>query len=208
MSEHDISHPVFAAVYDHLPDEPVMGPQREYLTAGLCGRVLDLGAGTGETFPYLKAADGPLEVHAVEPDPHMRRRAERRARAVGVAVDLRDARAESLPYPDDSFDAVLASVVFCTIEDPERALREVARVLVPGGEFRFVEHVRGDGWRASVQDGLTPLWKRAAGGCHLDRDTVALFTGDEAFSVLELERVDAGVFPAAPFVRGRLERRR
>ncbi|WP_276254445.1 class I SAM-dependent methyltransferase [Halomontanus rarus] len=208
----EISHPVFAALYDRLPGDQMLEPHHEYLAADLSGRVLDLGAGTGALFPtVLEAVEGgtrELEYHAVEPDPHMRRRAERRAADLGLAVDVRDGCAEALPYPDDAFEYVLASVVFCTIEDPDAALEEVARVLKPGGEFRFVEHVHADGWRATAQDVLNPLWERAAGGCQLNRETLERFVGHEAFDVLEVERLSLGVFPATPFVRGRLQRRR
>ncbi|QLK26992.1 class I SAM-dependent methyltransferase [Natrinema zhouii] len=205
-----ISHPAFAALYDRfMPDRFLIGPHREYLAADLSGRVLDIGAGNGVMIPYIAAAgDDDLEYHAIEPDPNMRRRAAREARGTDLEVHLRGDRAESLPYADDSFDAVLSSLVFCTIADPERALEEVARVLRPDGELRFLEHVRNDGWRARAQDRLNPVWKRAAGGCQLNRETVDRFVGHNAFGVLEVERVGVGVFPVTPIVRGRLRRRR
>lgn len=216
--DEEISHPVFAAVYDAiLPlEERFVGDHRAYLAADLSGRVLDLGAGSGATFPYVTdavdgrgaTADDDLEYHAVEPDPHMRRRAAERARELEFPVDLRAGRAESLPYPDDSFDVVLAAVVFCTIADPDAAIDEVARVLRPGGEFRFFEHVHGDGLRARIQTAITPLWKRAGGGCRLTRDSVERFVGHDAFDVIEVERTDVDLFPVDPFVRGRLRRRR
>ena len=212
MADCDHQHPtksgLFAALYDRLPDRFLIGPHREYLAADLSGPVLDLGAGTGAMFPYAaEATDGDLEYHAIEPDPKMRHRAAGTAADVDVAVHLRDARGENLPYADDSFDVVFSSLVFCTIPAFDEALDEVARVLRPGGELRFLEHVRNDGWRARVQDVLTPLWARAAGGCQLNRETVARFVGHDAFEVLEVERANVGVFPATPIVRGRLRRR-
>src|SRR6056297_3239918 len=207
-SGHAIDSDVLAALYDRLPDRFLVGPHREYLAADLSGNVLDLGAGTGAMFPYVDdVADGDLEYHAIEPDPKMRRRATRKAEAADVQVHLRDARGESLPYADNSFDTVLSSLVFCTIPGFNAALDEVARVLRPGGELRFLEHVRNDGWRARAQDALTPLWSRAAGGCQLNRATVARFVADDAFEVLDVERANVGVFPATPIVRGRLRRR-
>jgi SAM-dependent methyltransferase len=200
----EISHPLFAAVYDPLvPEERLFAPHREYLAAGLTGTVLDLGAGTGASFPHLRGT----ELHAIEPDPHMRRRAARRARELGIAVEIRGDRAEDLSYGDATFDAVLAAVVFCTVDDPDRALAEVARVLRPGGEFRFFEHVRDDGWRARLQTAVEPAWTRLVGGCHLTRDTVAAVVGHDAFDVIEIERVESGITPVRPFVRGRLRRR-
>lgn len=207
---HEIAHPRFAALYDLLPQGVLFEPHREYLARELSGRVLEIGAGNGAMFPFVAdAADASdLEYHAIEPDPHMRRRAAETAQETGLAVDLRDARAESLPYPDDVFDAVLSGMVFCTVQDPDAALAEIARVLRPGGEFRFLEHVHADGWRGTGQNLLNPLWERAAGGCQLNRETVDLFVAHEDFAVAEIERVPFGIFPATPFVRGTLHRRR
>lgn len=208
-THHEIAHPYFAALYDLLPQSFLLAPHREYLAADLTGRVLELGCGTGEMFSFVRdgAADD-LEYHAIEPDPHMRTRAASTAREVGLPVDLRDARAESLPYPDDSFDAVVSGMVFCTIQEPDAALEEVARVLKPGGEFRFLEHVRADGWRARGQRLLNPLWKRVAGGCQLTRETVPRFVCQGALETVEIDRLAFGIFPATPFVRGTLRRRR
>jgi len=209
MGERRIDHPLFAALYDRcMPDRLLVGPHREYLADGLSGRVLDLGAGTGAMIPYLEAGGDDPEYHGIEPDPNMRRRAAATADRSALSTHLRDDRAESLPYVDDAVDTVLSSLVFCTFADPDAALDEVARVLRPGGELRFLEHVRNDGWRARVQERLNPLWERAAGGCRLDRETVERFVGHDAFDVLEIERTRIGVFPATPIVRGRLRRRR
>ncbi|WP_049921509.1 class I SAM-dependent methyltransferase [Halopiger djelfimassiliensis] len=209
-SEPTVSHPLFAAVYDRwLPEPPSMKPHRTYLARNLSGRVLELGIGNGAMVPFVAAnADDGLEYHAIEPDPHMRKRAHRAARKNDVPVRLRDARAESLPYPDDAFDIVVSAVVFCTVQDPDAAIDEVARVLKPDGEFRFLEHVHADGWRGTGQDLLNPLWERAAGGCQLTRKTVERFVEHDAFAVEEIERVSFGIFPVTPVVRGTLRRRR
>jgi len=207
-----LGHRLFAAVYDPvmaLPERLVLPSHRRYLVEGLSGRVLDVGAGTGANLPYLaeRARETTLSVHAVEPDPYMRRRARAAAREAGLSVDLRDAGAESLPYEDDSFDAAIAGMVLCTVRDPAASLDELARVLRPGGELRFLEHVEASGLAARLQALVEPVWKRAAGGCHVTRDTVGLFVDHEAFEVREVERVGFGVFPAAPFFRGTLVRR-
>jgi len=207
--DHEIAHPIFATLYDLAPESRLLAPHREYLTQDLSGRVLEVGCGNGELFPFVaEGGDDDLEYHAIEPDPHMRRRAVRNAREGAVAVDLRDARAESLPYPDDAFDVVVSSLVFCTVQDAEAARSEVARVLKPGGEFRFLEHVRADGWRGAGQDALTPLWERVAAGCHLNRNTVDRFVGHEAFEAVDVDRLEFGLFPVTPIVRGTLRRRR
>jgi SAM-dependent methyltransferase len=200
------SHRIFAALYDPVtrPFERRIAEHREYLTDGVKGDVLDLGAGTGANFPYFADVDG--SVHAVEPDPHMRKRALQRARRVGLDAEIRPDRAESLSYEDDTFDHVLAGLVFCTIEDVEKSLEEVARVLRPGGEFRFLEHVGDDGLARRAQETLNPIWKRCAGGCNLHRDTTGIFEAREEFETVETETFRDGVVPVNPLVRGRLRR--
>lgn len=211
VAREEPSHPLFAAVYDPatvVVERTLLRPHRRYLVEDLHGAVLDIGAGTGATFPYFDAvADGGVSFHAIEPDPYMRRRASEEADELGLDIELRSAGAESLPYADDSFDVVIASMVFCTIPDVEAALSEVARVLRPGGEFRFLEHVLDDGWRARVQSLLAPLWRRAAGGCHLTRRTASAFAADRSFDVVEMDRMNLGMAPIRPFVRGTLRRR-
>lgn len=207
------SHPLFAAVYDHVTghaERTLFAEHRRYLTRNLRGAVLDLGAGTGATFPYLKDAateSDSLSLHAVEPDPHMRSRAKRRAESLALDVDIRAAKAESLPYDDETFDAVIAAVVFCTIPNPERALSEAHRVLKPGGEFRFLEHVQSDGLAGRLQDVGTPAWKRVAAGCHLNRRTAETIR-DSELELVDLDEFDLGVFPVTRFVRGTAVKRR
>jgi SAM-dependent methyltransferase len=208
----DLDRPVFARLYDpvmHIAERTVLGEHREYLAANLSGRVLEIGAGTGAMFPYLAdAADsGTISLHAIEPDKHMRRRAHDRADSLGLDVELSDARGENLPYDDGAFDTVITSFVFCTIPDHEQALSEVPRVLKPGGEFRFVEHVRGERIVGTVHDALAPAWHAVAGGCHLNRDTGELFLRDDRFKPTDYTRQESGVSALLPVVRGTLERK-
>lgn len=200
------SHRLFAALYDPVtrPFEKRIVEHREYLTEGVTGDVLDLGAGTGANFPYLRDTDASL--HAVEPDPHMLKRARERAEELDIDIELRSDRAESLSYEDDSFDYVIAGLVFCTIGDVDEALDEVARVLRPDGEFRFLEHVGDDGLSRRLQETVNPLWKRCAGGCNLHRDTAERFEAREEFETVETETFRDGVTPVNPLVRGRLRR--
>lgn len=186
-----------------VAERTTLPPHREFLVDGLSGRVLDLGAGTGAMFPYFVETD--VELHAIEPDPHMREQARERADELDLDVDLRGDSAESLPFEDDSFDAVVASLVFCTIPDQEAALSEVARVLAAGGEFRFLEHVRGEGAAGRVHDLFAPAWHSVAGGCNLNRETGSLFRSDDRFRLVEYEQLSDGLMP---MIRGRLVRRR
>lgn len=210
MSDDEIAHPIFAAVYDTaMPEKTMLEPHRRYLVRNLRGDVLDLGAGTGTMFSYFEDATrrDDTRLYAIEPDPHMLKQADEKAESLGLDVELEAARAESLPYKDDSFDTVIAGIVFCTIQDVDAALDEVARVLRPGGEFRFLEHVHDDGLSGRVQTAINPAWKRAIGGCQLTRDTVAAFASHDAFDAVEVEEVEIGVPPLKPFVRGQLRRR-
>ncbi|MFP4188771.1 MAG: class I SAM-dependent methyltransferase [Halobacteriales archaeon] len=203
MSDERPSHRLFASMYDAVtgPFERFVDEHRRYLARGASGDVLDVGAGTGANFPYLDEAGA--TVHAVEPDPHMRKRARRRAKRDGLDVEIRDGLADSLSYNDAAFDRVVSALVFCTVEDTEAALDEFARVLRPGGEFRFVEHVGDDGVARCVQEAANPVWRRCAGGCRLDRDTVSTFEAHDAFETVEVDRF-RGVPPVSPIVRGTL----
>ncbi|WP_231183102.1 class I SAM-dependent methyltransferase [Haladaptatus sp. DYF46] len=181
-----------------------LAEHRRYLARNLEGTVLDLGAGSGAMVPYLQTAvrrEPSLDLHAIEPNPDRRRQAKRTASAHDLDINVRSGRAESLPYADDSFDVVIASAVFCTVQDPFLALGEVHRVLKPDGEFRFLEHVRSDGPRGYVQDAVTPLWKRIDDGCHLDRRTDEWIAAGP-FAIDDIETLRLGVSPSRPFVRG------
>lgn len=175
---------------------------RPALADGLAGEVLDLGGGTGLLFPHFeRLADDDLSVSVLDPDVHYLARAATKVDDYDFDVELHRGRAESIPYDDDSFDAVVCSQVFCTVEDVPAGLAEVARVLGPDGEFRFLEHVHSDGLAGRVESVLTPLWKRVAQGCHLNRDTGSALA-DCGLAIVESERIDAGRLPGSTYVRG------
>ncbi|MCL4370837.1 MAG: class I SAM-dependent methyltransferase [Chloroflexi bacterium] len=165
-------HPWFAATYDFVSrwSEPEFLRRFRSLVAGeATGRVLEIGVGTGANFPYYQRAG---QIVAVEPDPFMLGRARRRADRLGLEVEFQQAAAEALPFPDASFDTVVATLVFCSVADQDRSFTEVKRVLRPGGTFRFLEHVRADGRLVGeAPDLLTPLWQQVGAGCHLNRRT-------------------------------------
>lgn len=201
------SHPLFAACYDLFGRsfrDRLLTPKLRRLLAGKGGRLLDLGAGTGGNFPLyreLMDAGSPLEVWASEPDPHMLRRARRAAQAAGLPVRFSDAPAEAMPFPDAHFDIVVASMVLCTVADLEAAVAEVVRILKPGGELIFLEHVRANGAAGRWQDRLRPFWAALSAGCQLNRRTGdALRAAGFASVTWEEEPL---FFPTTPLLVGR-----
>jgi ubiquinone/menaquinone biosynthesis C-methylase UbiE len=135
------------------------------------GRVLEVGAGNGLNFAHFGNASS---VVAVEPEPTMLRQARRRAGELARPVRLVRAVGEALPFPDESFDTVVVSLVLCSVSDPKATATEVRRVLRSAGELRFLEHVRSGSPRAARwQDRVDRLWGLFSGGCHANRDTVA-----------------------------------
>ena len=177
-------HPFLAAIYDAF-----MFPQELSASAGsgLHGRSRD------RQRPRARRRHGPQpaplrerrEVVGIDPDPHMLRRAQRRAEKAPCPVRLVEADAQDLPFGEHEFDTVVVTLSFCTIPDPAAAVAEARRVLKPDGRFLFLEHVRSERpWVARLQRGVTPAWKRVAGGCHLNRSTVATIEGE-----FELERI-------------------
>ena len=138
---------------------------RGWLVAGARGCVLDVGCGTGRNLPLVP--DGARAV-GLEPSWEALQRARHRAPRVPIVIGS----VEALPFRDAAFDTVLSGLVFCSVPDPQRGLREVRRVLRPDGELRMLEHVRSTrDWKARLQDRLQPVWTRITGGCHPNRET-------------------------------------
>ncbi len=201
---HGDSHPIFARVWARVA--PLVGSdeQRSELLGGLRGRVLEVGAGEGRNFAYYPA--GVSKVVAVEPERYLRQMASEAAIPAPVAVQVLDGKAEALPAGDDSCDAVVTSLVLCSVPDQRVALGELRRVLVVGGELRFFEHVVAhNALVAGAQRWLdrTGIWPRLGAGCHLSRDTVGAIES-AGFAVEALRRIPSGPGPLGiPFVLGR-----
>ena len=172
--EHRWDH-VFAAIYDRISrrgEKLMMGRLRAGLLAKARGRTLEIGAGTGANVPHY-----PQQVEELllaEPFEPMRRRLERRLRQDEVSASTLDASAEAIPLEGESLDTVVSTLVLCTVDFPDLALAEIARVLRPGGSLLFIEHVRSSAPRlARWQDRLETPWRHFAAGCRCNRDTIA-----------------------------------
>lgn len=153
---------------------PMVQRQRRQLVPQAQGRVLEVGMGTGRNLPFYDR-QRITRLVGVDPALQMHRLAKKRSREAGLAVELMGLSAEQLPTADASFDTVVCTYTLCSIPDAVQALREMRRVLVPGGKLLFCEHGRApDESVRRWQDRLQPLWGPLAGGCHLGRDIPGL----------------------------------
>lgn len=181
--------------------------RRRRLVSNITGRVVEIGAGTGLTFALYPATVD--SVVAVEPDPHRRAMAARAAQDARVPIDVVDGVAEALPIAEHSVDAVVSSLVLCSVSDVALALAELRRVLRPSGELRFLEHVIAErGPLRVLQRVAAPVYSRTADGCHIARDTLTSITR-AGFTVEECHRfmhADGPLEPAIPHVLGTARR--
>lgn len=191
-----VHHPRFAAYYERQSqgssERRFFEPLRRELLEQAHGSVLEIGAGTGLNFS-LYPPEQVTRVEAVEPDSTMLSYARQRLPQARVPLILTQASAESLPFADDTFDCVVATLVFCSVSDPARAFQEVRRVLKPGGTLLLLEHVRAQNRFVSLlQDLLVPLTTRVIGNCHWNRATGQIVRAS-GFQVLH-ERLQSGWF--------------
>jgi ubiquinone/menaquinone biosynthesis C-methylase UbiE len=194
----EISSPRFAAFYNCLMDRPLVrrwfDPLRREIVGRAQGVVLEVGAGGGQNFPFYDPTRV-VRVEAVEPDEAMLAAARCRLAAAPVPITLTRAPVEALPFPDAQFDTVVVTLVFCSVGDPERGLREIWRVLKPGGTLLLLEHVRAQGKLVAwLQDVLVPVTTRCMGNDHWNRDTLhmVLQTG---FQVIQVRQLSGGLQP-------------
>ena len=177
----------FALTYDRMSakmEEAGLADLRRRLLAEADGRVVEIGGGTGANLPYYGGEVVSLTI--TEPEPPMLRRLERRVREHAPHARVLRAPAEDLPFDDDSFDTAVSTLVLCGVDDQQRALRELRRVLRPGGRLIFIEHVRADDPRlARRQDRLNGL-NRFMVGCECTRPTLDSIEA-AGFRVAEVE---------------------
>jgi ubiquinone/menaquinone biosynthesis C-methylase UbiE len=188
---------IFSVFYDRAfaaSEEAGLREMRHELLKQARGRVLELGAGTGLNLE-LYPREGLECLTLTEPDPHMFRQLRSRLEEIGCAADLVKTGAEDLPFDDDSYDTVVVTLVLCTVPDQAAALKEIGRVLRPGGQLLFLEHVRShQSDLAKWQDRLEKPWQFLGDGCHCNRDTVATIRA----AGFELGDVEHPEFPKAP----------
>jgi SAM-dependent methyltransferase len=201
-------HRFFAAIYDWLmssSEEAGLAGMRSEVVGEASGRTLELGAGTGHNLSHYTSAV--TELVLTEPDPHMARRLRARI-AEGTpapkSVEVVEALAESLPFENESFDSVVSTLVFCTVEDPGRAAREVRRVLKPTGRLLYLEHVRdpNEGSVARWQDRLERPWGWFGAGCHPNRATGDVLAAAGLETDPRREHFPKAPFWVRPMIRG------
>jgi ubiquinone/menaquinone biosynthesis C-methylase UbiE len=204
-------HPLFARLYGFMTryESAQERGHRTELLSGLSGRVLEVGAGAGTNFDYYPA--GVTEVVAVEPEAYLREKATAAATRAPVKVTVLTGTADQLPAPDGGFDSAVACLVLCSVPDQAAALAELRRVLRPGGELRFYEHVLSRkplvAWAQRLVD--RTFWPTTFGGCHTARDTPAAIAA-AGFKIEQQRRMWVApvpvVLPAATHALGRARR--
>ncbi|MER5886536.1 methyltransferase domain-containing protein [Streptomyces sp. NPDC001941] len=209
-----VRHPLFARAYARFSVRAEtaagMAGHRERLLSGLSGRVLEIGAGNGLNFPHYPGAVS--EVVALEPERVLRRLAAGAARDAEVPVDVVPGAAEALPVKSEAFDAAVACLVLCSVRDLGRSLAELHRVLRPGGELRFFEHVLAPSLGLAFAQRAVDLtvWPLLFGGCHTSRDTLGAIerAGFEVVSYERLRVPEKGpLLPSSPVITGVARRR-
>jgi len=181
--------------------EAFMRPYKSRLFEDVSGTVLEIGPGSGINLRYL--AGRPVRWIGIEPNPFMRQHLLKEAGALGIQADVRDGSAEHLPVPENSMDAVISTLVLCSVMDQRRVLEEVLRVLKPGGKFLFIEHVAAPqrSWLRRLQGCIRPLWQRMADGCEPDRETWQAIA-DAGFRESTIERFNAPIPVVKPHMAG------
>lgn len=195
---------IFAWLWGHAHNqlEKVYGKPKVALFSGLSGRVLEIGPGAGINLEHYPKD---IQLTGVEPNVFMHPLLRDAAHKTGIAIEIVEGYAETLPMEDAVFDAIVSTLVLCSVFEQERVLREVLRVLRPGGKFYFIEHVAApQGTRLrGVQDWIAPFWRCVGDGCNPNRETWQTLQ-QAGFSSLELEHRSFRVplIPVRPHILG------
>jgi SAM-dependent methyltransferase len=186
---------VFAGAYDSFlknAEKAGLTERRRRVVSLAVGKTLEIATGTGLNLPHYP--DAVTELILTEPYPHMLKVLRDKVAKLNRRATIIESTVETLPFPDASFDTVVATMILCSAANPDIALNEITRVLRPGGQYLFLEHVRNPNTRiARRQDLLQPGWYLFGNGCHCNRDTVSTIRR----SSLELELLEEGEIPHA-----------
>ena len=175
------------------------GERKQQLFAGLSGTVVEIGPGTGVNFPYLP---DDLRWIGLEPNPHMHSFLYEKLPGRDLDAELRTNPAQDTGLPNACADAVISTLVLCSVPDVDAALAELRRILKPDGQLLFIEHVAApaESWLCTCQHGIEPLWRRLADGCPPDRDTEAALR--RQFEDVSVERFRTGLPVVSPHIMG------
>lgn len=174
--------------------------QKKKMFSELSGNVLEIGPGTGANLEYYPDE---VSLTGLEPNPHMQKYLREKAQQAGKSIEIITGIAEEIPAPDEIFDAVVSTLVLCSVESQSDSLSEIKRVLKPGGKFLFIEHVaaRAGSFSRGFQKIVKPLWKRIADGCHPDRETWKVIEG-VGFQKVNIEHFRLSLPIVAPHIIG------
>jgi ubiquinone/menaquinone biosynthesis C-methylase UbiE len=181
---------VLPKLLDASMRQPDLMVRRALVVPPARGRVVEIGIGSGLNLAFY----GPdvSRIDGVDPSPELLRRARERAAGLAIPVELHQASADHLPFDDGSMDTAVMTWTLCSLPQPDRALRELGRVLKPAGRLLFAEHgLAPDAPVALWQHRLEPLWRRLAGGCHLSRKVDDLIQA----AGFEIARITTGYLP-------------
>ena len=198
----ELSKRLYAWAMGHVAEryDALLANRKAPLLSGIRGTIVEIGPGTGTNFPYY-----PRDIHWIgaEPNRHMHPYLRRAAESAGLDIDVRSSRAESLDLADQSADAVISTAVLCSVNDQGKALREIRRVLRPGGQFVFMEHVAAEQGTVlcGIQHTIRPIWSCLADGCHPARDTENKIS-QAGFEPVRVERFRLPLGPIAPHIAG------
>ena len=190
----------FARFYDRFVAEydTYIEPRKRELFSEIGGTVVEIGAGTGANLKFL-----PKDCRwiGVEPNTYMHPQILDKARIQGVSAEIRAASAEGLDVPDSLADIVVSTLVLCSVQDVDRVMNEVCRILKPGGRFVFIEHVVAPSGTSKrwIQQLVFPVWYLCGDGCRVNRD-IAGSIRRAGFSALELDNFDLPSPPGLPWV--------
>jgi ubiquinone/menaquinone biosynthesis C-methylase UbiE len=198
---------LMAAVYDRFmrgSEQACLAQWRAELLRDLSGAVLEVGAGTGVTLPHYPRSLARLVL--CEPDAHMRRKLRKKVDSSALRnIEISDASLDSLPFKAGEFDAVVCSLVLCSVPDQPAALAAIGHVLKPGARLVFLEHIAADGRpeRLKWQRRIEPVWKHLMGNCHLTRRTEAAITAAGfKFDRIQRESIRKALPIVRPSIRG------